>query len=283
MRVAVLGAGVMGAGMVGSLRRAGHDVAVWNRTASKAQHLADTGAVVAPTVTDAVTGADAVLTILFDTAATLAVKDELTAALAPGAVWIQSATVGADGIAAIADGVPAIVDAPVLGTKKPAADGTLVVLVSGEPGLRDRCKPVFEAIGSRTVVAGDTVGPASALKLVCNSWVAVTMAGIAQSMRFADALGVEPGLFLEAVGGTPTGSPYVQAKGSAILAGDYATSFAVDGVVKDVGLMIDAAGRHGFPADLLEAVRELYVRASAAGHGDADMAAVAEVFGRRPS
>jgi 3-hydroxyisobutyrate dehydrogenase len=278
MRVAVLGAGVMGAGMVGSLRRAGHDVAVWNRTAAKAQELTATGAVAAPTVAGAVAGADAVLTVLFDAAATLAVKDELVAALKPGAVWIQCATVGADGMAAIAGGVPAIVDAPVLGTKKPAADGTLVVLVSGEPELRERCAPVFEAIGSRTVVAGDTVGPASALKLVCNAWVAVTMAGIAQSLRFADALGVDPRLFLDAVGGTPTGSPYVQVKGSAILAGDYATSFAVDGVVKDVDLMIEAAGRHGFPAGLLAAVRDLYARTSEAGHGGADMAAVAEVF-----
>ncbi|PRY31881.1 NAD(P)-dependent oxidoreductase [Pseudosporangium ferrugineum] len=280
MRVAVLGAGVMGAGMVGALRRAGHEVAVWNRTASRARELSATGAVPAATVTEAVTGADAVLTVLFDTAATLAVKAELTAALAPGAVWIQTATVGPDGIAEIAAEVPAILDAPVLGTKKPAEDGTLVVLVSGDPALRDRCAPVFEAIGSRTVVAGDTVGPASALKLVCNSWVALAMAGIAQSVRFADALGVPPGLFLEAIDGTATGMPYAQVKGGAIVAGDYTPSFAVDGVVKDLGLMIEAAGRTGFPAELLRAAQDLYVRTAEAGHGDADMAAVAEVFRR---
>jgi 3-hydroxyisobutyrate dehydrogenase len=278
MRVAVLGAGVMGAGMVQSLRRAGHDVTVWNRTAAKARELAGTGAVAAPTVTEAVTGADFVITMLFDTAATLAVKPELTAALAPEAVWIQCGTVGPDGITTIADGVPAIVDAPVLGTKKPAEDGKLIVLVSGDPGLIDRCNPVFEAIGTRTIVAGDTIGPASALKLVCNSWVALIMAGTAQSVQFARALGVDPELFLTAIDGGPTGSPYAQVKGKAILAGDYTTSFAVDGVVKDVQLMIDAAERAGFPPGLLAAVHRLYAQASAAGKGDADMAAVVEAF-----
>jgi 3-hydroxyisobutyrate dehydrogenase len=280
MRVAVLGAGVMGAGMVRSLRRAGHDVAVWNRTPAKAAELAAVGAVPAPDVTAAVTGADAVISMLFDAEATLAVKADLTAALADGAVWIQSATVGVAGIGAVADGVTAIVDAPVLGTRKPAADGTLVVLASGDPGLLERCGPVFDAIGSRTVLAGDTVGPASALKLACNSWVALAMAGIGQSVQLARALGVDPRLFLSAIDGGPTGMPYAQVKGQAVLAGDYATSFAVDGVVKDVQLMVDAAGQVGFPTTLLDALGALYAQASAAGHGDADMAAVAESFRR---
>jgi 3-hydroxyisobutyrate dehydrogenase len=280
MRVAVLGAGVMGAGMVRSLRRAGHDVPVWNRTAAKAQELGSTGAVPAATVTEAVTGADFVITMLFDTAAVLAAKDEITAALAPGAVWIQSATVGPDGIAAIADQVTAIVDAPVLGTKKPAEDGKLTVLVSGDSALVGQCKPVFEAIGAQTIVAGDELGQASALKLVCNAWVALIMVGTAQSVQFARALGVDPSLFLAAIDGRPTGSPYAQMKGKAILAGDYSTSFAVDGAVKDVRLMLDAAEHTGFPPELLAAVHTLYTQASAAGHGDADMAAVAEAFKR---
>ena len=278
MRVAVLGAGVMGAGMVKSLRRAGHDVAVWNRTAAKAEELTSTGAVAAPTVTEAVTGADAVLTILFDAAATLAVKAELTSALAPGAVWIQAGTVGVAGMAEVAAGVDAIVDAPVLGTKKPAEDGALIVLVSGNPDLLKQCEPVFEAIGSRVVQAGDELGKASALKLVCNSWVALAMAGIAQSVRFAEALGVDPRLYLEAIDGAPVGAPYAQLKGKAILAGDYATAFAVDGVIKDTDLMIDEAERASFPTSLFEAVRELFVKAADAGHGEADMAAVAEAF-----
>ena len=280
MRVAVLGAGVMGAGMVTSLRRAGHEVAVWNRTASRAAELRPTGAVAADSVAAAVNGADAVVTVLFDAAATLAVKDELVGALRPGAVWIQAGTLGLDGIAEVAAGVAALVDAPVLGTRKPALDGALTVLVSGDPGLIETARPVFEAIGARTIVAGDTVGRATALKLVCNAWVASITAAVGQSVRLAEALGVDPRQFLEAIDGAPVGAPYAQVKGVAMIGGDYATSFAVDGVVKDVGLMVDAAAGTGFSPELLVVVRELFERAASSGYGSDDMAAVAEAFGK---
>jgi 3-hydroxyisobutyrate dehydrogenase len=278
MRVAVLGAGVMGAGMARSLLRAGHEVAVWNRTPAKAQALAADGAVATSTVSEAVTGADAVVSVLFDAEATLAAKPEIVASLAPEAVWVQCATVGVSGIDQVADGVAAFVDAPVLGTRKPAEDGTLVILASGDPAVIERATPVFDAIGSRTIVAGSEIGAATRLKLVCNAWVALLMAGVGQSVQFARALGVDPALFLSAIDGGPTGAPYAQLKGKAILSADYTTSFAVDGVVKDVGLMLEAAAETAFPPDLLQTVLNLYTRTAAAGHGPSDMAAVAEAF-----
>lgn len=270
----------MGSAMARSLRREGHDVVAWNRTAAKAEPLAADGIEVAGSVTDAVTEADAVITMLFDTDATLKVKDELVAALGPEAVWLQIGTVGPDGAKRLAEGVDRFVDAPVVGTKAPAESGTLVVLASGRPDLVERARPVFDAIGSRVVVAGEEVGQGSALKLVVNSWVALMAGGIAQSMTFARALGLDPALFLEAVDGGPTGAPYVKLKGESILNGDYATSFAVDGVVKDVGLMIETARSVGFPTELLSTVRELYAAASDSGHGGEDMAAVTYAFER---
>jgi len=270
----------MGAGMARSLARAGHDVSAWNRTPERAAPLAADGVAVHASVAAAVEGADAVVTMLFDTDATLAVKAELTAALAPQAVWIQSGTVGVDGIATLASGVDRIVDAPVLGTKKPAEDGKLVVLASGRPDLLAAAEPVFAAIGARTVTAGERIGAASALKLVCNAWISMLTAGTAQSVTFAASLGVDPRLFLDAIEGGPTGVPYARLKGEAILAGDFTPSFALDGVVKDMGLMLDAATAAGYPADLLTSVRELFVAASRGGHGADDMAAVASVFRR---
>lgn len=268
----------MGAGMARSAQREGHDVVVWNRTTSRAEPLRADGIAVAGSVAEAVRGADAVLTMLFDTEATLAVKDELVAALGPDAVWIQSATVGPEGAATIAEGVERIVDAPVLGTKAPAENGSLVVLASGPRTLVDAVRPVFDAIGSRVVIAGDTIGKASALKLVANSWVALMMAGIAQSMSFAEALGVDPELFLDAMDGGPTGAPYMKIKGQAILDDDFPTSFSLDGVVKDMGLMVTAAEENGFPTALLSTVLDLYARASEEGHGTEDMAAVTHAF-----
>ncbi len=137
---------------------------------------------------------------------------------------------------------------------------------------------MFDAIGSRTVRVSEQIGDASALKLVCNSWVAMTTAATAQSIAFAERLGVDPRLFLQAIEGTPNDSAYAQLKGKAILGEDYSPSFAVDGVVKDVGLMIDAARSVEFPDGLLAAVHQAFVRASAEGHGEQDMAAVRFAF-----
>lgn len=269
----------MGAGMARSLRRAGHDVVAWNRTASKAAPLAADGVIIADAVTDAVRGADAVITMLFDTAATVAVSAELLAALGTDSVWIQAGTIGPDGarsIGALAGG--GMLDAPVLGTRKPAEEGNLVVLVSGPSPLIEQARPVFDAIGGRTVVAGDEIGAASGLKLACNAWIGLITAGTAQSLALAEHLGVDPALFLQAIAGAPVDSAYVQMKGKAMLAADYAPSFAVDGVVKDLGLMLDAVAGSAFPADLITAVRARFQQVAADGHGADDMAAVRIAF-----
>ena len=280
MRAVVLGTGIMGAGMARSLQRTGIDVTVWNRTRERADPLAADGIHIAAAVGDAVRGADVVVTALFDLDSVLAVCPEITAALGPDSVWLQCATVGPQGMARLADvaGGAALLDAPVLGTRKPAEEGKLVVLVSGAGRLIEQVRPVLAAIGSRTVVAGDRLGEASALKLACNAWVATITAATAQSLALAEKLGVDPRKFLESIEGAPTDSPYAQVKGEAMLAEDWSTSFAVDGVIKDVDLMRAAGTDAGFPTQLLDAVRDLFARASDAGHGDDDMAAVRAAF-----
>lgn len=281
MRVALLGTGTMGAGMARSAKRAGLDVVAWNRTASRAAPLADDGIEVADTVAAAVSGADAVLTVLFDTDSVLGIADELVGALGSAAVWLQVATVGPDGIARIAEraGDARLVDAPVLGTRKPAEDGTLTNLVSGDPDLVARVQPVLDAVGSRTVVVGDRLGQASALKLVCNAWIGAITAATGQSVALAEGLGLEPALFLQAIDGAAVNSAYAQVKGAAMMARDWTTSFEVDGVRKDLGLIAAAATSVSVDTTLTDAVRALFDRASTAGHGPDDMSAVYTAFG----
>ncbi len=284
MRIALIGTGIMGAGMAGSSAREGHDVVVWNRSPAKAEAVADgaSGITAAGSVTEAVTGADVVITALYDADAVLAVADELAAALAPEAVWVQTSTVGPEAARRIAERAPGrMLDAPVLGTRKPAEDGQLVVLASGPAPLVENARPALEAIGSRVIEVGEQPGQASALKLAANSWVALLTAGTAQALGLAKALGVEPRLFLEAIGGGAVDTPYAHIKGEAMLSGlaeDGPVSFALDGVRKDLRLMVDAAGTAGFPDDLLAAVLGAFDRASDLGHGEDDMAAVASAF-----
>jgi len=202
--------------------------------------------------------------------------------MAPEAVLLQSSTVGLEGTHRVAawaaeSGV-ALLDAPVLGTRKPAEEGSLVVLVSGPPGLRDRVTPVLDAIGSRTMWVGETPGPASALKLAVNSYVATVTAGIAQSLALTEAFGLDPARFVEAVSGGPLDAPYVGLKGSAMLAEAFPVSFALDGLLKDVTLAVEAAGAEGLRAPLTEALQDLYGTASREGYGGEDIAAVHRVL-----
>ena len=282
MRVAMIGTGIMGAAMARSLAREGHEVAAWNRTAQRAHGLGE-GIEPAASVAEAVTGADAVVTVLFDADSVVEVAAEVAGALEPGAVWLQCSTVGPEGMRRIAEAASAVsdrlLDAPVLGTRKPAEDGTLVVLVAGAQAARESAGPVLDAVGSRVVTVGEELGSASALKLACNSWVATINAATGQALALAEAQGVDPSLFLEAIKGGPVDTPYAQLKGSVMQSRDWATpAFAVDGVRKDVGLMIDAAASSGVPDSLLTALLGLYDTASERGHGDADMAAVRSAF-----
>jgi 3-hydroxyisobutyrate dehydrogenase len=276
--LAVLGTGTMGAPMARNLLRAGHQVTVWNRSPDRAEALVADGATAAGSPAEAVAGAEVVLTMLFDLDATRSVVEEAADALAEDVVWLQTGTVGPDGTAELAQlastrGI-GLLDAPVLGSRKPAEDGTLVVLASGDPQLRERATPVLDAISSKVVWAGDAPGAASALKLACNAWVLSLTAATAQSLALARALQLDASLFLEAIAGGATDSAYAQTKGPAMLAADFTPAFGLDGAVKDLGLILDAARVSGVHTGLLEALQQAYTGASARGHGADDIAAV---------
>ncbi|WP_435173361.1 NAD(P)-dependent oxidoreductase [Actinacidiphila sp. bgisy145] len=279
LTVAVLGTGIMGAGMARNLAAAGHDVRAWNRTIARAQPLADAGVQVTADPAAAVTGADVVLTMLLDGPAVLDVMRTAGPALTRGAVWVQSSTVGPDAqseLAAVAAaGGLLFLDAPVLGTKAPAESGQLTVLVAGPAAARALAGPVFEAIGSKVIHVGDDGdgGAASALKLVLNSWVLAITNAAGEVMALAKGLGVDPDRFFEAIEGGPMDTPYLRLKASAIRAGDYSPSFTVEGALKDLTLIVDAAERRGVRLDVAAAGAERFRRALDQGHGGDDMAA----------
>lgn len=274
--VALLGTGTMGAGMARNIAAAGLSLRVWNRTVEKARPLAEVGATVAETAADAVRGADVVLTMLFDTESVESTITEARDALGEGTVWLQQSTVGVEGterLAKLADELRLVyVDAPVLGTKKPAEDGALVVLASGPDSARETVQPILDAIGSTTTWLGEA-GQGTRLKLVANSWVLTVVEGIAEALTLAKALGVEPQRFLDVVKGGAMDAPYVQLKGRAMLDGDFAPSFGLDGAAKDAGLIVDAARAAGADVAVIEAVQQHFARALSEGYGDKDLSA----------
>ena len=275
--VTVLGTSTMGAGMVRSLRRAGIPVRMWNRDPDKARALTDTGAEAFDTPEEAVAGAGVVLTMLLDADPVLEVIRQ--AAPAPGTIWLQCSTVGIEGsdrIAAAAQELGLVlVDCPVLGTKKPAEDGALVMLASGPEDARGTIAPLLDAMGSKTLWLGEA-GAGSRLKLACNAWVFMVTAGVAQSVALTRALGLDPRDFLAAIDGGPLDSPYVHVKSTNMLDEDYPVSFGLTGAAKDARLIVSALQESGVSDRLTAAVLE--TMESAIGRlpdpGAVDMAAV---------
>jgi 3-hydroxyisobutyrate dehydrogenase len=278
MRVTVLGMGAMGAGMARSLLREGIDVTVWNRSAERSEPLADAGATVAVDAAASAVDADVVVAMLFDTAATVDVMAAAMPAMKEGAVFVQCATVGVEGASQTASvaaghGV-AFLDCPVLGTKAPAEQGKLVMLASGDPALRERVQPAFDAMAAKTIWVGTELGLGSKLKLVCNAWIGAMTAAVGQSFALARGLGLDQQLMLDALSGAAADSPYLQMKGKAIIDESFAPQFSVDGVRKDTGLIRDAIAGAGLSTALVDGIRAAFDAASEAGHGGDDMAAV---------
>ena len=274
--VAVLGTGIMGLPMARNLLGAGFTVRAWNRTRDKAEPLAADGAQVLGTPAEAVEGADFVVTMLADGPTVHEVVSGVLDAVRGDAVWIQMSTVGLEWTGQLAGlagkaGL-AFVDAPVLGTKLPAEQGKLVVLGSGPDELKDRCAPVFGAVGARTMWVGPA-GAASKLKLVANAWVLALTNATAESVGLAETLGIDPNLFLEAITGGTLDVPYAHLKGGAMISGDLPLSFATRHAAKDARLVLDAADEQVDLGAVRAALAHLEAAISA-GHGDEDMAAV---------
>jgi len=272
--IAALGTGVMGAPMARNLARAGHEVRAWNRSPDKAAALRDDGVVVRDDPAAAAAGADVVLTMLADADAALDVARR--ANLADGQIWWQASTIGLEGIeqcAGLAEETGAVlVDAPVLGTRLPAEEGKLVVLASGPDSALDACAPLFDTVGQRTMRLG-AAGTATRLKLAVNLWVLVVTQGTAETIAFAQSLGVKPEWVLDALEGGALDLPYFRMKSKLMLDEDFPASFALALAAKDARLVAEAAERHGADLPVARAIAERFTQATEAGHGDEDMAA----------
>ncbi len=277
--VALLGTGTMGAPMARNLLAADFPVRVWNRTRSKAEPLAEHGAVVVDTPAQAAEGADVLVTMLTDGPAVLDAAGQALAAAPEGVVWAQMSTVGLDDVTTLVElaarHAATFVDAPVLGTRLPAEQGTLTVLADGPESVRPRLQPVFDVVGQKTMWLGtDPAGAAATrLKLVLNSWVLNLTNAISEAVALAEGLGVDPRRFPEAVAGGPLDAGYLHTKSEMIFSGDYTPSFTVRNALKDTELIIAAAARNGISVDLVSGSRQRFQRALADGHGEQDMAA----------
>jgi 3-hydroxyisobutyrate dehydrogenase len=277
--VAILGIGAMGHGMATSALRAGIPTVVWNRDPEATRDLAERGAEVADTAADAARRAAIVVTMVTDTNAVVSIaRDQgMLAALAPGAIWVQMSTIGVVGMEQVAAMVDAerpdvtLIDAPVSGSRDPAAQGALTIFASGSDEARPRVAPLFDALGQRTIWVGP-VGAGSRVKVVNNTWLAFGAEAIATSVALARRLGLEIEKVADALGGGPLVSPWQAAKLQRIAKGEFSAQFALSLALKDVRLALEAAGHDQFAA--FACLADEWQQAVDQGLGDQDLTVV---------
>jgi 3-hydroxyisobutyrate dehydrogenase len=268
----------MGLPMARHIAEGGMEVRAWNRTPEKAGPLTEHGIELAETAREAATGASVILTILSDAEAVTSATEGDDGGLAgaeAGTTWLQMSTIGIEGTercATIAEEHDLVlVDAPVVGTKQPAEEGKLTVLASGPDQARERCEPIFDAVGQKTIWLGEA-GTGTRMKLVINSWLLSLVEGLGETIALAEGINIDPAQFLETISGSPVDNPYAQMKGQMMIERSFEPSFKLELAAKDARLVLEAIERQHLDLPMLEAIRAQLDQA-AVKHGDKDMAA----------
>ncbi len=280
--VALLGLGTMGAGMARNLLNAGFPLTVYNRTSSKAKPLADAGARVAPTPSKAAAGADVILSMLADDAASREAwmgEDGALAAAGPEAVLIECSTLSPGwildlGNAAQAAGHP-LLDAPVTGSRVQAAAGQLTFLVGGSEQALATARPVLEAMSKEILHVGPP-GSGARLKLVNNFLCGVQAASFAEAIAWMERSGMDRDLVIRFLKGAAPGSPLFSGLSDRMTSRDYTVNFLLRLMNKDLQYAHAAASGAGIDLTTAANAQEVFERAIQQGHAEQDMAAVIE-------
>jgi 3-hydroxyisobutyrate dehydrogenase-like beta-hydroxyacid dehydrogenase len=282
--VACIGLGRMGAGIASSIQRAGFTLRVYNRTAAKMQPFADRGAKAAGSPKQAASGADVVVTNLMDDASVLdAVTggDGILAGLGAGRIHVDTTTISprcARHLGEVhAEHGSRFVAGPVVGRPDVAAKGELRTFLGGEAGAIEECRPVVDAYTSLAIHLGEDPGLASSMKLVVNYTLVATVELMGQVFAFGEKSGISPDM-LNLVMGAFFGQPALQEYARLIRSRDFSDpGFALSGAMKDLELMMQAAGDIRAPLPFGSIVRDKLLTAAARGMEDLDWAVISEI------
>ncbi len=275
MRVAFLGLGIMGRWMATNLVKAGHEVAVWNRSPGKQVQ----GAHSASSPGDAAHDAEVLWMCVSDTKAVENVlfgPGGAAHVLKQGMIIADSSTISPSATVRFAERVKtsgvSYVDAPMTGSKIAAESGQLIFMVGGDEATLARLQPLFAAMGKQTFHMGPT-GKGQSTKLVMNLQIALIYEGFAEALTLGAKLGVDIEKLLPLVQASMVKSGVVEYKAPFILQRDFSPNFPLRLMLKDIRLALDAAKESRVRLPGLEAVEEVYDVAAEEGQGDLDYAA----------
>ena len=269
MKVAFAGLGVMGFPMAGHLAKAGHEMAVFNRSGAKAEAwVVAHGGRAGATAAQAAAGAEVFILCVGNDDDVRQVVGEALPALAAGAVVVDhtttSAVVAREMAELAAKGGRAFVDAPVSGGQAGAENGQLTIMCGGTAEAFAKADPVINAYAKATKLMGRS-GSGQLAKMVNQICIAGVVQGLAEGLHFAKRAGLDPQLVYDAISKGAAQSWQMDNRWKTMSEGKFDFGFAVDWMRKDLGLVLDEAAANGASLDMTAMVDTFYAEVQRLG------------------
>ncbi len=284
-RVGFIGIGLMGKEMSRRILEAGYPLTVWNRTKERADFLLKAGAQRADSPRAVAQAADVVITMVTDSAASEEVicgKNGILQGIHPGLTLIDMGSIAPEMSRLIAEranakGVP-MLDAPVTGNPKVAAEGKLGIMVGGPRETFDVCLPLFEKMGVKIIHVGEENGKGTTLKLINNLIMGIALEAVAEALVLAAKAGIDPQKVIEitSVGGARTGA--METRGPRMIRRDFSPHFSANNMYKDLSSALKLAEEAGVSLPAASISREMLRAVKTQGKGDMDSCIVMTVI-----
>ncbi|MCS4226741.1 2-hydroxy-3-oxopropionate reductase [compost metagenome] len=272
--IGFIGLGNMGNPMAKNLEKAGFPLAVYNRNIAKTTDFAAQSTVYSE-VTNLIESSDVVFTMLTNDAAVEEVYSKILEQPISGKLFVDMSTIAQHVSINLANKLKAkgaaFLDAPVAGSTKPAAEGTLIIMVGGEQTDLERARPYLEKMGKSIKHLGEN-GKGIAAKLAINYFLSIIYQGLAETILFSDQLGIERSEMLEIINDSASGSGATKVKTPLLVEGNYTAAFALDLMLKDIRL----AQQAGATYPLLGTLLDTYQKAHENGLGQLDVIGIIE-------
>jgi 3-hydroxyisobutyrate dehydrogenase len=265
MRIAFLGLGVMGFPMAGHLRRAGHDVTVFNRTRSKAERwVSEHGGAAAPTPAEASANADVVLACVGrdDDVRDVAVgRHGAFITMRRDAVFVDHTTASAGLARELAEEAHKrgmhFLDAPVSGGEQGAKNGQLTIMCGGTPAAYGKAEPVMAVYAKQCRLMGDA-GAGQLTKMVNQICIAGLVQALSEGLSFARAAGLDPQAVVDVIAKGAAQSWQMENRHKTMVLGQFEHGFAVEWMRKDLAICLEEARRNGTPLPVTAVVDQFY-------------------------
>jgi len=267
-----------------NLMKAGHELVVWNRTASACQPLVDAGATLALSAAEACEKSEVTFVMVSTPEAALACAEAAAPGLSSGKGYVDVSTVDAGTSSKISEMIKAtgasFLEAPVSGSKAPAEQGALIFMAAGDKALYDSVKAPLDTMGKAHFFLGD-VGAGAKMKLIVNSVMGSMMASFAEGLCLTKAAELDQDTLLEIMSLGAINTPMFAMKGPNMIKGEYPPAFPLKHQQKDMRLALALGDELAQEMPVAAAANEMYKTARRLGKDDDDFSAVIAAIGRK--